>query len=83
LEFALETPQFHGVWGGMSERERLRIGRQRRRVRVATPIKEHGTDAGYAAHIRRGEEACGPCRDAHRRHRQTNRPSRARLTVVQ
>ncbi len=28
LEFALETDQPHGIWGGMSERERRRLRRQ-------------------------------------------------------
>ena len=26
--------------------------------------ERHGTTAGYAAHLRRGERPCGPCRDA-------------------
>ncbi len=32
LEYALETRQKHGVWGGTSERDRRRILRQRRRA---------------------------------------------------
>ncbi|HUS62031.1 MAG TPA: WhiB family transcriptional regulator, partial [Acidimicrobiales bacterium] len=31
LEYALETNQEHGVWGGMGEDERLRERRRRRR----------------------------------------------------
>ena len=33
LQFALETDEMHGVWGGMSERERRRLKQQR----TATP----------------------------------------------
>ena len=29
LAFALETQQVHGVWGGLSERERARLARRR------------------------------------------------------
>ena len=31
LEFALTTREKHGVWGGLTERERRRVLRQRRR----------------------------------------------------
>lgn len=31
LEFALSTREKHGVWGGLTERERRRVLRQRRR----------------------------------------------------
>ncbi len=31
LEFALATREKHGVWGGLTERERRRVLRQRRR----------------------------------------------------
>ncbi len=31
LEFALSTREKHGVWGGLTERERRRLLRQRRR----------------------------------------------------
>lgn len=31
LEYALVTPQKHGVWGGTTEKERIRIRRARRR----------------------------------------------------
>lgn len=32
LEFALNTREKHGVWGGLTERERRRVLRQRRRT---------------------------------------------------
>jgi WhiB family redox-sensing transcriptional regulator len=63
LDFALTTEERYGIWGGLSERER-------RRIRQATvghpkgsvaPIN-HGTESGYKAHRRRGEQACVPCR---------------------
>jgi WhiB family redox-sensing transcriptional regulator len=31
LEFALTTREKHGVWGGLTERERRRVLRQRRK----------------------------------------------------
>lgn len=34
LEFALETRQDNGVWGGASEKERRRIRKQRRLARA-------------------------------------------------
>lgn len=33
LEYALETRQLNGVWGGATERERRRLNRQRNRNR--------------------------------------------------
>lgn len=32
LEFAVATSQHHGIWGGLSERERERLRRARRRA---------------------------------------------------
>lgn len=34
LEYALANHVDHGVWGGASERERRRIARERRRLRL-------------------------------------------------
>lgn len=39
LEYALETGQHHGIWGGTSERERRRL---RRRIVVAQPAQSIG-----------------------------------------
>lgn len=68
LEWALVTGQKYGVWAGTSERQR-RVLRRERGLNVGgrplTPI-DHGTQAGYAAHLRRLETACDPCREAHR-----------------
>lgn len=35
LEYALENHVDHGVWGGKSERERRRLLRERRRIRLS------------------------------------------------
>lgn len=65
LDWALEANEKHGVWGGMSER-------QRRQLRIAANIAsrerpiDHGTYRGYAQHRRRGEQPCEMCREAHR-----------------
>jgi len=34
LEYALAQHVDHGVWGGCSERERRRLARERRRLRI-------------------------------------------------
>ncbi len=74
-EWALETRQDSGIWGGLSEAERRSILRQRGRgtgrKKAAAPAKaprepaKCGTDAGYRKHVREKTEKCGPCRRAH------------------
>jgi WhiB family redox-sensing transcriptional regulator len=76
LTFALWHFEKHGVWGGMSERERRPL---RRRLIVAGRLEvpagtvtnvlpvECGTANGYVAHRRRKEDACPACREAHSR----------------
>jgi WhiB family redox-sensing transcriptional regulator len=66
LAFALAHGEInYGVWGGLSVKERQRLvpsrGRGRRRIPLAI---EHGTEKGYHAHYRRGEQACAWCREA-------------------
>lgn len=51
-----------GIWGGTSERERMRLRRELG-IRLET-AREHGTAAGYMQHLRRGEQACVSCREA-------------------
>lgn len=51
-----------GIWGGMSHKQRRKILRER----GWKPPIAHGTDRGYMAHRRRGEDACVECLDAHR-----------------
>lgn len=62
LQYALETGQRHGIWGGTTHRERLRIEYRDRPLDRSTC----GTEAGYRAHYRRGVSPCGPCRKAAR-----------------
>ena len=62
LDYALTSPTILGIWGGTSHRERRAI---RKGEPLTKPIN-HGTNAGYHVHRRRGEIACQPCRDAHR-----------------
>jgi hypothetical protein len=47
----------YGVWAG----ETLKV---RKLNKGPQPIK-HGTDGGYTAHRRRGEDACSECKRAH------------------
>ena len=49
-----------GVWGGMSEGERAKVRRMRRRVAAC------GTESGYYRHVKVLKEvACPACRAAH------------------
>lgn len=82
LAYALNNGEKHGIWGGMSERDRRKI-RRTRAVNARGPIPppsdllrhEHGTDYGYHRHRHFGSEPCAWCRKAHaaagydRRHR--------------
>lgn len=59
-----------GIWGGTTERTRRKaraVARSEGRAfdRRLRPIN-HGTDGGYATHLRRGEQACASCVLAHR-----------------
>lgn len=67
LDEALARDERHGIWGGLTEPERRRLRppatdprepRPRRPVAIA-----HGTESGYKAHRRRGEDACRACLD--------------------
>lgn len=62
LDFALTlaSEEQHGIWGGLSARERKRI----RAMAGASvrPSVECGTPSGYQRHKDRGEDACDPCR---------------------
>jgi len=62
LQYVLENGEEHGIWGGTTPSMRRRMKKSNR----VKPI-DHGTDAGYAAHYRRGVPYCRPCRDAHTR----------------
>lgn len=69
LQYALDNGETFGIWGGLSERQRRRVRKQRMeagiiRVRPLKPI-EHGSYNGSRMHRKRGEEPCDDCRIAH------------------
>lgn len=64
LAYSMNSGEHHGIWGGFSERERRRLRGGGRLPPRPRPI-EHGTEAGYGAHLRRGEPACRSCLEAH------------------
>lgn len=57
----------HGIWGGLSERERRTIRRTNPLPRKVKPIN-HGTVSGYSRHRVRGEEPCADCKHAQAQH---------------
>lgn len=71
LDFAVANDERHGIWGGLSERERRRLRAAKKaptsppepQRRDLKPI-DHGTPRGYVTHRRRKEESCRPCLDA-------------------
>lgn len=59
----------HGYWAGMNETTRKKM-RTRTGIRlqpVDPPEPRHGTYGAYIRHIRRGEDACQPCKDVNAR----------------
>lgn len=62
LDYALRNPVV-GVWGGKSEKQRVRLRRERG-IRLSDRSIDHGTEAGARAHYRRGEKPCASCRRA-------------------
>jgi hypothetical protein len=66
--YVMANPQEVGVWGGLSELDRIRIRRNPTADRggaLPKPI-DHGSTRGYHQHWRRGEEPCEQCRTAYR-----------------
>lgn len=63
LESGLAAPARYGIWGGLDPKERAKADPNKRRRR-STPVC--GTNAGYNAHVQRGDEKCEPCKAAHR-----------------
>lgn len=61
---AVHAQDDHGVRGGLSAVERSRL-RSQLVVKVRRPVR-CGFESGYRTHLRRGEEPCGPCREASR-----------------
>lgn len=63
LDYAL-TRKEEGVWGGLTSTERRALLRNTARaLQPRSPIV-HGTERGYKAHRRRGEQACADCSQA-------------------
>jgi WhiB family redox-sensing transcriptional regulator len=64
LQWAIDTGSRHGVFGGLTPRERqgMKYGKGVRLVRC-------GTTAGEAKHRRLGEKPCVPCAEARREYR--------------
>lgn len=54
-----------GIWGGTTGRQRSRLRKQRGLPQRTKQRIDHGTQGGYRAHLRRGEDPCPPCRHAH------------------
>ena len=76
LTDALERGEVHGVWGGLSAKERRKYRRQHGLLRKPggqpQPIN-HGTNGGYHAHCRRGQQPCDACSQAHIRYQHARR----------
>lgn len=76
LADALERGEVHGVWGGLSAKERRKYRRQHGLLRKPggqpQPIN-HGTNGGYHAHRRRGQQPCDACSRAHIRYQRARR----------
>jgi hypothetical protein len=75
-QWALETRQAFGIWGGMTEAERAKVLR-RRGIRLSAvedeapqPVRpkrgpaQCGTRGGYQKHLREKTTICAPCRQA-------------------
>ena len=54
-----------GVWGGLSGKQRQAVRVERLGKRRSGPIR-HGSEGGYRAHRRRGEDPCHACMEAQR-----------------
>lgn len=64
LAHALATDERHGVWGGLTPRQRSQL--VMRRFGGGFP---HGTEAGRRRHLSEGTPPCTVCREADRRRR--------------
>lgn len=62
LQYALDNNELHGVWGGLTERERRRVKRGEQVPVLA--LKPCGTTGAFQRHVRDGETPCEACRQA-------------------
>lgn len=67
MEYATSGVEKFGIWGGTSERERRAKRKGMPMPKPKPSAGTHGTDGGYRRHWKRGEQACQPCLEAHRR----------------
>lgn len=72
LTHAIEHDETHGVWGGLTARERRDLTRA---DRPATITAQCGTTTGASQHYRRGEPCCAACRTAASEARKNQRAS--------
>ena len=78
LDYALDNDEQHGIWGGMSIRQRRKHAGKHRPPNARVAVC--GTTGGNMAHRKRHEPPCDPCRAAwndYKRNRRNSRPSRA------
>ena len=73
LSIAMARREKFGIWGGTTPDERAKMirsgdtARWRANRDTRMPIA-HGTKQGYRTHKKRGEDACGLCREAERQY---------------
>ncbi len=76
LTDALNRGETHGVWGGLSAKERRLFRRKNGLMKKPggqpQPIT-HGTNGGYHTHRRRGQQPCDACSQAHIRYERARR----------
>lgn len=68
LDHALAHRERHGIWGGLTERER-------RPLRRPIPPAACGTRSGYQRHLRHHERPCPACNHAHLAYQRRHRPA--------
>lgn len=72
LQYALNKPEYHGIWGATTEQQRRGL-RSRRTHQI-----RHGTNAGYQQHTNWGVPVCDDCRRAHAEYQLARRRIRER-----
>ncbi|MFE5309733.1 WhiB family transcriptional regulator [Isoptericola sp. NPDC056605] len=78
LEVALANGERHGIWGGVSERDRRKLAQGR----PTGPEREHGTARGYRQHKKHGEDVCKACDAAYSVYQREHREARERRAVA-
>lgn len=63
LMYAIDNNERHGVWGGLAEKDRRKLGRELGRGPMRRIVAECGTHGGVARHKSRNEDLCGACRE--------------------